>query len=111
VSNGSAASHVVKTMENLSPKKVYLLMKELQGMILAQPDKVRQLLSEQPQLCYALLQALLRMNMVDLATAEAMLTAPAGGPAPAPAPVPAAAPPPRATYSAPPPPGEAGEKL
>lgn len=75
VSSGSAASHVVKTMENLTPKQVYLIMREVKGMVLAQPDNARQLLTEQPQLCYAFLQALLRMNMIDPALAESMISA------------------------------------
>eukprot|EP00045_Choanoeca_perplexa_P004886 m.41273 g.41273 ORF g.41273 m.41273 type:complete len:329 (-) comp12821_c0_seq1:172-1158(-) len=99
---------IVKTMEDIPPQQMYTIMKEIQTLIQQQPDQARILLTQQPQLCFAFLQGLLRMGMIDSNIAQAMIDVPPGTVVQAPAQQPAHQPPPQqapapAARSAPPP--------
>lgn len=75
----ATTKHIVDSIESAPPARVYQIMRELKAMALHNPDRARELLTTQPQLCFAFLQALLKMNLIDTKTAESMLAQSSGG--------------------------------
>lgn len=70
---GQVQRAVDDTIESLDPQKLYGVMKQFKTLIATQPEQARAVLLSQPQLSYALLQAQVRMNMIDEASAQAMI--------------------------------------
>lgn len=60
---------VTKTVAALPPEQMYELMKQMKACIQNNPSEARQMLLINPQLAYALLQAMVVMRIVDPQTA------------------------------------------
>ncbi|KAF8308983.1 hypothetical protein DL93DRAFT_2086333 [Clavulina sp. PMI_390] len=90
-----AITHVLATMQ---PSQLMDVMGHMKSFVLSNPEQARQLLQTQPQLSYALFQAMVMNNIVDPSVLQRMLAATASqGPsrqaAPPPAPAQPVAPP------------------
>lgn len=87
---GQGQAAVKKAVDDLPDEQVYLVMKELKQLIKHHPENAKKVLQQQPQLCYAILMAQLKLNMIDDAVVESLFekarkvgpTAPTGGPPP-----------------------------
>uniref|UniRef100_A0A1B0FEN9 RRM domain-containing protein n=1 Tax=Glossina morsitans morsitans TaxID=37546 RepID=A0A1B0FEN9_GLOMM len=64
---------ITKTVASLPPEQMYELMKQMKLCIQNNPSEARQMLMLNPQLAYALLQAMVVMRIVDPPTALGML--------------------------------------
>ncbi|XP_055639146.1 cleavage stimulation factor subunit 2 tau variant [Toxorhynchites rutilus septentrionalis] len=101
---------ITKTVVSLPPERLYELMKQMKTCIQNNPVEARQMLLQNPQMAYALLQAQVVMRIVDPATAVTFLhksnqmppiiisdtmsiPAPQHSPAPVPVPAPMPVPP------------------
>eukprot|EP01147_Barroeca_monosierra_P005000 gene5000-6949_t len=73
---GQNANKIAETLEKAPLHKIHQIMKEMKGFATKQPREASALLNAQPQLAFAFLQALLRLGMVDTATADRLLTDP-----------------------------------
>ncbi len=60
-------------MDSLEPHQLYTIMSDMKQLATQQPDQVRALLAEQPQLSLALLRAQLRMRMIEPEFAQQLL--------------------------------------
>lgn len=60
---------ISKTIASLPPEQMYELMKQMKQCIQNNPHEARQMLIQNPQLAYALLQAQVVMRIIDPATA------------------------------------------
>lgn len=73
----AAAPEVIsKTVASLPPEQMYELMKQMKQCIENNPHEARQMLIQNPQLAYALLQAQVVMRIIDPATAVTFLFKP-----------------------------------
>uniref|UniRef100_A0A8D8VVG9 Cleavage stimulation factor subunit 2 n=1 Tax=Cacopsylla melanoneura TaxID=428564 RepID=A0A8D8VVG9_9HEMI len=110
VSADKAPETVSKAVASLPPEQMFELMKQMMQCAQNNPAEARAMLLQNPQLAYALLQALVVMRVVDAQAAAGMLhqssavslqnnTGPAPMLPPAPARVPAPVPPPPAGFS------------
>lgn len=63
-------------MDEIDPHQMYEIMKQFKQLSTQQPDQARLLLQQNPQLCYALLRAQLRMKMIDPELAQQMIEDP-----------------------------------
>eukprot|EP00039_Didymoeca_costata_P020350 m.340966 g.340966 ORF g.340966 m.340966 type:complete len:336 (+) comp19664_c0_seq1:266-1273(+) len=79
---GQAIAAIHNTINNFQPEEMYKFMTQIKMLIENQPEEASKLLHENPQLCYALVQAQLRMGMIDRVIADALMDARGGGPAP-----------------------------
>lgn len=73
VSPEKAPEAISKAVASLPPEQMYELMKQMKLCIQNNPSEARQLLLQNPQLSYALLQVMIVMKVVDSATALTML--------------------------------------
>ncbi|KAK6359847.1 hypothetical protein TWF696_000980 [Orbilia brochopaga] len=95
--NLEAPDVISKTLETLPPAQLLDVISQMKQLALSDPAKCLELLRKAPQLCYAIFQALLLMNLVDSSILSQVIEN-SGAPA-------AAAPPPPQQYQpAPPPP-------
>jgi cleavage stimulation factor subunit 2 len=69
----SAPEAITKAVASLPPEQMYELMKQIKWCIQYNPREAKQLLLQNPQLAYALLQAQVVMRIVDLDTAQNLL--------------------------------------
>ncbi|OWZ40917.1 cleavage stimulation factor subunit 2 [Cryptococcus neoformans C23] len=60
-----AVDTISKTLAGIAPGQMGDVMTSMKSLIQTNPDQARQLLSQQPQLAYALFQAMLLLNLVD----------------------------------------------
>jgi len=67
---------ISKTVASLPPEQMYELMKQMKTCIQNNPHEARQMLIQNPQLAYALLQAQVVMRIIDPATAVSFLFKP-----------------------------------
>ncbi|XP_070507592.1 cleavage stimulation factor subunit 2 [Chironomus tepperi] len=67
---------ISKTIASLPPEQMYELMKQMKQCIQNNPHEARQMLIQNPQLAYALLQAQVVMRIIDPATAVTFLFKP-----------------------------------
>lgn len=65
----NAPEQITKTVASLPPEQMYALMKQMKSCIQNNPTEARQMLLQNPQLAYALLQAQVVMRIVDPQTA------------------------------------------
>ncbi|GAB0088192.1 Cleavage stimulation factor subunit 2 [Sergentomyia squamirostris] len=72
----NAPELITKTVASLPPEQMFELMKQMKTCIQNNPSEARQMLLQNPQLAYALLQAQVVMRIVDPATAATMLFKP-----------------------------------
>ncbi|KAI6244111.1 BMA-CPF-2, isoform b [Aphelenchoides fujianensis] len=70
---GKAPEAIAKTVSTLPPEQMFELMKQMKKSVTTNPIHTRQLLMENPQLAYALLQAQVVMRVVDPKVAYSML--------------------------------------
>ncbi|CAD5229312.1 unnamed protein product [Bursaphelenchus okinawaensis] len=70
---GKAPEAIAKTVSSLPPEQMFELMKQMKNTVTSNPSQLRQFLSENPQLAYALLQAQVVMRVVDPKVAYSML--------------------------------------
>ncbi|CAJ0931534.1 unnamed protein product, partial [Mesorhabditis belari] len=70
---GKAAEAVSRAVASLPPEKMFEIMKQLKDACKANPQEVKKMLMDNPQLSYALLQAQVVMRIVDPQVAVAML--------------------------------------
>jgi len=82
----SATDSITQTLATMPPNQLLDIMSQMKSLVTTSPDQARALLNGQPQLTYALFQAMLMMKVVDPSVLQRMLA-----PAPA-APIVAAAP-------------------
>eukprot|EP00050_Salpingoeca_kvevrii_P020581 m.100290 g.100290 ORF g.100290 m.100290 type:complete len:365 (+) comp8925_c0_seq2:2203-3297(+) len=68
-----ATESVKHTMDNMPPQQLYEIMKSLKTLVQQQPNQARSLLTTNPALCYAVLQAQLRLNIIDPDLAEQLI--------------------------------------
>ncbi|KAL1925471.1 uncharacterized protein VTP21DRAFT_354 [Calcarisporiella thermophila] len=113
----SATDSISQTLAAMNPTQLYELISQMKSLVQSAPDQARNLLTQNPQLSYAIFQAMLMMNLVDASVLQRVLVStqqppvaaavppgyqgvdPAiGGYTPQPAPV-AAAPPPASLLS------------
>jgi cleavage stimulation factor subunit 2 len=71
-----APEMISKTVASLPPEQMYELMKQMKQVIQNNPHEARQMLIQNPQLAYALLQAQVVMRIIDPATAVTFLFKP-----------------------------------
>ena len=64
---------ITKTVAALPPEQMYELMKQMKNCIQNNPNEAKQMLLQNPQLAYALLQAQVVMRILDPATAVTFL--------------------------------------
>merc|ERR1719295_1228738 len=64
---------ISKTVASLPPEQMFQLMQQMKLCIQNNPQEARQMLTTNPQLAYALLQAQVVMRIVDPETAVTML--------------------------------------
>ncbi|VDM63922.1 unnamed protein product [Angiostrongylus costaricensis] len=69
----SAAQAISRTVASLPPEKMFELMKQMKDVVRSNPSEAKQMLIQNPQLAYALLQAQVVMRIVDPQVAIAML--------------------------------------
>lgn len=74
--NLSAEDAISKTLETLPVPQLLDVMSQMKGLVTADPAKATQLFSTQPQLAYAIFQALLLLKLVDPQILAAILQAP-----------------------------------
>eukprot|EP00049_Salpingoeca_infusionum_P025464 m.19530 g.19530 ORF g.19530 m.19530 type:complete len:464 (+) comp8044_c0_seq1:96-1487(+) len=68
------ASSIVKRIGSDMPvEQVFAMMKQLKAMAQRNPYGAKELFSTQPQLCFAVVQALIRLDMINKDVAEGML--------------------------------------
>lgn len=60
---------ITKTVASLPPEQMFELMKQMKACLQNNPNEARQMLLQNPQLAYALLQAMVVMKILDPATA------------------------------------------
>uniref|UniRef100_A0A2L2Y9X4 Cleavage stimulation factor subunit 2 n=1 Tax=Parasteatoda tepidariorum TaxID=114398 RepID=A0A2L2Y9X4_PARTP len=75
ISGDQAPDAIAKIMSSLPPEQLYELMIQMKVCIENNPNEARILLMQNPQLCYALLQAQVIMKLVDPIQAKTMLHA------------------------------------
>lgn len=68
-----APEAISRCVASLPPEKMFELMKQMKEVVSSNPAEVRNMLTENPQLAYALLQAQVVMRIVDPQAAIAML--------------------------------------
>ncbi|CAB3401720.1 unnamed protein product [Caenorhabditis bovis] len=73
VEPGKAPEAISKCVASLAPEKMFELMKQMKDAVHANPNEVKAMLTSNPQLAYALLQAQVVMRIVDPQVAMAML--------------------------------------
>jgi len=77
-----APETITNAVASLPPEQMFELMKQMKLCIQNNPDEARQMLLQNPQLAYALLQAQVIMKIVDPKVADAILHQPRGEPLP-----------------------------
>ncbi|ORY48422.1 hypothetical protein BCR35DRAFT_356183 [Leucosporidium creatinivorum] len=100
-----ATDTISHTLGTMPPGQLLDIMSQMKALVISSPYEARSLLAANPQLSYALFQAMLMMNIVDPAVLSKMLPQAAPAPAPAPtsyggAPSSYGAPPPSSSYGA-----------
>ncbi|WKY08701.1 hypothetical protein Q1695_007880 [Nippostrongylus brasiliensis] len=70
---GRAPEAISRTVASLPPEKMFELMKQMKDVVRSNPSEAKQMLIQNPQLAYALLQAQVVMRIVDPQVAIAML--------------------------------------
>ena len=69
----NAPEAISQAVASLPPEQMFELMKQMKNCILGNPDEAKKLLLQNPQLAYALLQALVVMRVLDPTIAQSML--------------------------------------
>lgn len=77
-----APETITSAVASLPPEQMFELMKQMKLCIQNNPEEARQMLLQNPQLAYALLQAQVIMKIVDPKVADAILHQPRGEPLP-----------------------------
>ncbi|KJH42607.1 hypothetical protein DICVIV_11393 [Dictyocaulus viviparus] len=70
---GRAPEAISRTVASLPPEKMFELMKQMKDVVRSNPSEAKQMLIQNPQLAYALLQTQVVMRIVDPQVAIAML--------------------------------------
>lgn len=70
---GRAPEAISRTVASLPPEKMFELMKQMKDVVRSNPNEAKQMLIQNPQLAYALLQAQVVMRIIDPQVAIAML--------------------------------------
>lgn len=73
VEPAESAEAITKAVASLPPEQMFELMKQMKLCIQNNPDEARTMLLQNPQLAYAMLQALVVMSLVDPHTAASIL--------------------------------------
>ncbi|KAM0788319.1 hypothetical protein ACM66B_001462 [Microbotryomycetes sp. NB124-2] len=79
----SATDSISHTLGTMPPAQLLDIMSQMKSLVTASPYEARALLTSNPQLSYALFQAMIMMNIVDPATLTKMLPQAAAVPEPA----------------------------
>ncbi|KAG2177286.1 hypothetical protein INT43_007943 [Umbelopsis isabellina] len=83
----SATDQISGTLASMNPQQLYTLMTQMKQLATDRPDYTRQFLNTNPQITYALFQAMVMMNIVDPNIITRILAnAPQGNVPPQPAP-------------------------
>ncbi|CAI5445949.1 unnamed protein product [Caenorhabditis angaria] len=73
VDPSKAPEVIAKCVTSLAPEKMFELMKQMKDVVRSNPNEIKTMLTTNPQLAYALLQAQVVMRIVDPQVAMAML--------------------------------------
>lgn len=95
----SVTDHISRTLNTLPPTQLLDILSSMKQLCVNDPSRASDLLTQAPQLSYAVFQALLLMGLVSPEAINSVLEP---GSAPPPAPAPAAYPPAPVGYAAPP---------
>lgn len=101
-----ATDAISQTLASINPGQMQEVMSNMKTLITTNPEEARKLLTANPQMAYALFQAMLLMNIVDASVLQRIQPLPSanpGGPS-----APAGYPPPAFPAYPPPPPAAAG---
>ena len=90
----SCPEAISRTLATLPPTQLLEIVSQMKGLVMADPAKATELLTQAPQLAYAIFQALLLMGLVDTAALQSVIEQNAQSATPALPPDPAPAPPP-----------------
>ncbi|EWC46467.1 hypothetical protein DRE_04190 [Drechslerella stenobrocha 248] len=82
--NLEAPDVISKTLETLPPAQLLDVISQMKQLALSDPAKCLELLRKAPQLCYAIFQALLLMNLVDSSILSQVIESSSAATAPAP---------------------------
>ncbi|OZJ05200.1 hypothetical protein BZG36_02442 [Bifiguratus adelaidae] len=63
---GNAADAISMTLAQMTPQQLHDLMTQMKGLVTTDPNTARAILNSQPQLAYALFQAMIMMGVVDM---------------------------------------------
>ncbi|KAF9161530.1 Pre-mRNA-processing factor 19 [Mortierella sp. AD011] len=80
----SSADAISAVLATMTPQNVFDLISSMKVLGASEPDRAKAVLKENPQLSYALFQALLMMNLVEPSSLQRMFPAMPGPKAPAP---------------------------
>ncbi|KAF8977323.1 hypothetical protein BGZ46_007477 [Entomortierella lignicola] len=80
----SSADTISAVLATMTPQNVFDLISSMKVLGATEPDRAKAVLNENPQLSYALFQALLMMNLVEPSSLQRMFPAMPGPKAPAP---------------------------
>ncbi|KAI9352795.1 hinge domain of cleavage stimulation factor subunit 2-domain-containing protein, partial [Obelidium mucronatum] len=80
ISTGSSTDAITKALETIPSHQLLDAMAQLKLMAVNAPDQVHSLLSANPQLTYAIFQAMIAMNVIDASILQKMGQSPAGQP-------------------------------
>ncbi|KAI8388400.1 uncharacterized protein BYT42DRAFT_492362 [Radiomyces spectabilis] len=81
----SSVVEISKVLASMSPQDLFTLMSQMKQMCFEKPDAARDFLTANPQVSYALFQAMVMMNIVDPNIITRIMSSPAVPAAPAPA--------------------------
>ncbi|KAJ3073222.1 hypothetical protein HDU98_001980 [Podochytrium sp. JEL0797] len=82
IATGSSTDAINKALETIPAQQLLEAMAQLKLMALNAPDQVRTLLTTNPQLTYAIFQAMIAMNVIDQSIIQKMGQTTAAAPAP-----------------------------
>ncbi|KAK9896453.1 hypothetical protein P389DRAFT_171631 [Cystobasidium minutum MCA 4210] len=67
------AEQVHNKLSNIPPDQLLDILHQMKGLTVNAPEQARALLSQNPQLCYALFQSMLMLNLVDPSVLQRMI--------------------------------------
>lgn len=67
------AEQIHNKLSNIQPEQLLDILHQVKGLIINSPEQARALLSLNPQLCYALFQSMLMLNLVDPSVLQRMV--------------------------------------
>ncbi|UXI22704.1 hypothetical protein NH340_JMT08647 [Sarcoptes scabiei] len=76
IESDKAPEQIAKAVSSLPPEQMFEIAKQMKNCVLTNPNEARNMLIQNPQLSYALLQLLVVMRAIDINTASSILYKP-----------------------------------